>query len=460
MLGLAILFAWLLSPLGGQASLRLLSTQPLVTKANSTVFYYPIELFPTQTALPLRQSNATMLPFFAPLFVTALQTSRHNIDTPTDLFGNVRIPDINALNMRSAPDSTSAWRSIQNSSNLPYTSVFGIPIAGIPQNGNATFSLLSHYWSVNCTFEDQKIRKPWDRILPPNDTKLADLQHLSPSFDLVVDEKNSTDADIRFRYLSRTAENTTTASVISTYCSTKPTVAESQVWCQDAVCRVRAMRQVQRKPVDIWGGISPLTIFRALSKRMPGVDISATQDDQFRSELIERWMLNPMLDLENTEPGFSDISYLQKDVFTYRLQMVINTFWDATVGGIAVRMDVLDRDTYKQLEPSWSETNIDMTKHEGPHYVCNFHLAGITMAISFVLLLAANISLLLGIITRTPDVLGFVSMNARDNPHFTKYMPSYLDGKETARALRDVRVMIGDVTGDADVGHCARDHGY
>jgi hypothetical protein len=77
------------------------------------------------------------------------------------------------------------------------------------------------------------------------------------------------------------------------------------------------------------------------------------------------------------------------------------------------------------------------------------------MAISFVLLLAANLSLLLGIFTRTPDVLGFVSMNARDNTHFSKYVPSHLDGKETARALRNVRVIIGDVKGEAEVGHIA-----
>ncbi|KAH8696976.1 hypothetical protein GQ44DRAFT_718612, partial [Phaeosphaeriaceae sp. PMI808] len=77
------------------------------------------------------------------------------------------------------------------------------------------------------------------------------------------------------------------------------------------------------------------------------------------------------------------------------------------------------------------------------------------MAISFVLLVAANLSLLLGIFTRTPDIFGFVSISAHDNPYFNKYVPSHLDGKESARALRGVKVMIGDVRGDADVGHIA-----
>jgi hypothetical protein len=147
-----------------------------------------------------------------------------------------------------------------------------------------------------------------------------------------------------------------------------------------------------------------------------------------------------------------DVTTIRKDIFIYRLQMVINTFWDASIGGNEIRID--QTENHKQMT-FWNETLVNITQHEGLHYVCHVKLAGISMAISFILLLAANVSLLLGILTRTPDVLGFVSMNARDNPHFSKYVSSHLDGKETARALRDVRVMIGDVKGDADVGHIA-----
>jgi hypothetical protein len=456
MLGVTILLAWLLSPLGGQASLRLLSTKPLVTNSNSTIFYYPIELYSQQTVLPISQSNVTVSPFFASLFVTAIQTSRHNIETPLDLFGNVRIPDINVFNSPSSPESGVDWHNIQNGTDLSYTSVFGVPIAGVPRIGNVSFTLVTHYWTVNCTAEDRDNRlQPWDPMFPPNDTKLAILKPLSPSFDLVVDEKNSTNSDIIFHYLSRTKEEVTDTSVWSIKCRTKPIVVESRVVCYDGACRIHAMQRLPRKPTDIWSDTSPLAIFKALCKRMPGVDISATQDQQFGSELIERWIMNPLLDLENLGPGFIPLPSLQKEFFTYRLQMAINTFWDATVGGNAVHMDSLDRGKYEKIYPPWEETEIKITKYEGLHYVCHFQLAGITMAISFVLLLAANLSLLLGIFTRTPDILGFVSLTARDNPHFKKHVRSHLDGKESARALRDVHVMIGDVKGDAEVGHIA-----
>jgi hypothetical protein len=456
MLGVTILLAWLLSPLGGQASLRLLSTELLVTNSNSTIYYYPIELYSSDTVLPIRQSNATVSPFFASLFVTAIQTSRQNIETPLDLFGNIRIPDIDIFNKASSPDSTLDWHYVQNVSDLSYTSVFGIPIARVPQTGNTSFALVTHYWSVNCTSEDRGNQsQSWKRIFPPNDTKLAILTRLSPSFDLVVDEKNSTDNDVRFRYLSRTGNSQTDTSVLSLECRTTPIIVKSQVVCQNGACHVRAMQRLQRKPMDGWDGKSPLIIFKALCKLMPGVDISATQDQQFGSELIEQWIMDPLLSLENYQSGFVNLAGLQRLVFTSRLQMAINTFWDATVGGNSIHIDPLDNDKYKKMKPAWNETNIKITKYEGPHYVCHFQLAGITMAISFILLLAANLSLLLGLLTRTPDILGFVSLTARDNPHFKKHVRSHLDGKESARALRDVHVMIGDVKGDAEVGHIA-----
>lgn len=69
--------------------------------------------------------------------------------------------------------------------------------------------------------------------------------------------------------------------------------------------------------------------------------------------------------------------------------------------------------------------------------------------------MAASVSVILGVITRAPDVLGYVSTLARDDPYFDKYVPSHLDGLEATRALRDVRVIIGDVHQEAVVGHVA-----
>jgi hypothetical protein len=58
-------------------------------------------------------------------------------------------------------------------------------------------------------------------------------------------------------------------------------------------------------------------------------------------------------------------------------------------------------------------------------------------------------------ITLAPDIFGYVSSCTRDNPYFTDGEPSYLSGLERAKAMRNVRVIIGEV-GEVPVpGHIA-----
>lgn len=120
-----------------------------------------------------------------------------------------------------------------------------------------------------------------------------------------------------------------------------------------------------------------------------------------------------------------------------------------------LRTDSLSKSIFFMNTEIWSEADMQTTRLGEPHYICHYEFAGITMAMSFVLLLTANVSLVLGIVTRAPDTLGFVSMAARDNRYFRRYVPSHLEGSEAARALRDVKVIIGDVNGEAEVGHIA-----
>ncbi|CAO2653982.1 Nn.00g107150.m01.CDS01 [Neocucurbitaria sp. VM-36] len=460
-LGCSILAAWLLSPVGGQASLRLLSSEPRVNTFSDTLFYYPIEQYPDQTALPLKPGSNSSSPFFAALFVTAIQTSRHRLTSPTDLFGNVRIPDIHALSTYSAQASNKTWHSIANGTDDTegrYTSIFGIPIAGLPDSGNASFNLITHYWKVNCTPTDQDSHSnPW-RVLSPNETTLTDIKPLSPSFDIVIDEKNSTDTEISFLYQSTSRSRDAMLegpNFTSIACTASPVVVESKVFCHGKACGVLAMRDVaDRGPNNLWSAITPLSVFRAIAARMPGVDISATQDLAYGNELIERWIYNPNLDNNATFPGWIDLPGLEVSYFSQRLQIAINTFWDSTIGSV-VRMDSFTELNSVVWKQNWNATDVSVTKYEGLRYVCHIQFAVLTIGISLVLLLAANLSMLLGIVTRTPDILGFVSVLARDNPYFRIYVPSHFSGLEAARVLRDVKVRVGDVKSAAGVGHIA-----
>lgn len=83
-----------------------------------------------------------------------------------------------------------------------------------------------------------------------------------------------------------------------------------------------------------------------------------------------------------------------------------------------------------------------------PHYAINWAWIACDYFAGFLLLAAATYSFWLRKHTLAPDIFGFVSSLTRDNPHFP--VPpggSTLDGLDRTRALRDMKVRIGDIGG-------------
>lgn len=167
---------------------------------NDTVLYYPIEWYNEITDLVRRQEFHS----FGSLYVTVLQSSATIVSSYQDLFGRMKIPDISALKTSKPADPGTDWVPVRNASDVAYTSLFGVLIAGLPIAGNASFSIKTHYWTINCSSEDQPNNpQPWNLNAYPYNTKLAGSDPPSPSFAMVVDENKSTNDTIRFQYLSR-----------------------------------------------------------------------------------------------------------------------------------------------------------------------------------------------------------------------------------------------------------------
>lgn len=89
-----------------------------------------------------------------------------------------------------------------------------------------------------------------------------------------------------------------------------------------------------------------------------------------------------------------------------------------------------------------------------PHYAVFWQWIAIDYVSGLLLLAAAFASFWLRRRTLIPDIFGFVSSLTRDNPHFP-VLPasSTLDGITRTRAMRNVRVRIGDIGGpNGEVG--------
>jgi hypothetical protein len=481
-LSISILLAWLLSPLGGQSSLRLLSTRPRLTIYNGTVHHFPVDGFDNQTILNLDMAEGDW-PQYAPLYMTALQTSRQTLNQSMDLFGNVKIPDVTRLKNfnsisranttlynnwgrdTSPPDDIlteseqrSAWYYINHDEPGTYTSLLGVPVIDIPTAGNSSFEVTSAYWDVRCN--------PFSYRKGRNVTDVEGLEPgpFGPSYAMAADR---VDDMWNYRYQKLRIEITLGSKIahsefVSSKCSATLQYIESYVRCEAAACAVDRVRELQRPVKDV----SWKNNFFTLTMHMPGADMGFRQGMTTSSELVEQWIQDPDLGtfmLHNKRFEERQIwvnqSSMSVEIFSHRLTMALNTFWDSTLG-LQYRMGNLTLDDISnhggRIDTlSWSATPVNGTRFDGDQYVCDTTFAIMTIIISWFLFMAANLSVTLGIVNKAPDVLGYVSTCARDNPYFKKHVSSHLDGLELARALQDVRVTIGDVRMKEDVGHIA-----
>jgi hypothetical protein len=459
-MGIAIIITWLLSPLGGQASLRLLSTGLSQSSINTTVGYRAISPFRSYTVIQSNHLEEYYWTRYGPLFLAALQTSTVNSNESRDIFGNARIPDISSLGVDTdATPLALDWHDTRDKSSLTYSSLLGNAVFDVPDTGNVSFVIESSYWEVRCKpfFSNitlEEFNETSSYPYPP--TKLYDEVDGNPSFNMTIKiASDDTPTQYRFDYTSRVSRKEAT----KTSCSASLRIVESDIGCDGGICDVRRMRNSDRDvfpffrsdggTADYWWYLFNLCMY------MPGVDKGPSTVNRFGSGIIENWIADP----ESWDWQFSSsewkgvkIMALPSEVFSLRLQMLMNKFWGSTTGW---KYRSAKLTTANATNPLYTITNATGVRYDGEHYVCNTTFAALTIIISWLLFMTAGISAVLGFVTKAPDILGYVSTLARDNPYFEKHIPSHLDGLQASRTLREVRVVIGDVHKKQDVGHVA-----
>jgi hypothetical protein len=143
-----MILLWALSPLGGQSALRLLQVSPRLASVNATIRYLPIDASST-TAMSSASGASIDWPSYASIYMTALTTSRRQQNSSQDLFGNVRIPSLDSLTPPLAVGNES-WTTVNYRQEIPYSSMLGVPVVGIPVTGNLSFNIVSRYLAIGC----------------------------------------------------------------------------------------------------------------------------------------------------------------------------------------------------------------------------------------------------------------------------------------------------------------------
>lgn len=316
LLSIGIILIWCFSPLGGQASLRILGTGYVLSSNTTELAYLNMtnQLSGFQAAYSVSQSIYAINSIFTGCLMGP-ETSKNGSE---DVWGNIKIPQIEALSTTADGDG---WKAVP--SNATYTSLLGVPVAGVPSDTNTSYVLKSYYYNMECsTLEVVQTVGDWLTPLGiiPSDTSYGvnttDIFDASKGFttfymnsftNYTEERANGTDkSPFNIYMVSRSGVNNTgTAggSLNATFanCSMTPTFVQSAVNCSTSIagttgskCSVSKMRldpDPDNTPSFSYNSKIPLVvpgeIFTLFSENLREV---ATSGSSFGSTPIEQYL--------------------------------------------------------------------------------------------------------------------------------------------------------------------------
>ncbi|KAE9370142.1 hypothetical protein N431DRAFT_492303 [Stipitochalara longipes BDJ] len=493
--GLGLILLWLLSPVGGQSVLRILSTTSTDTVTNATMNY----LNSRQQVYAGLPAFDSWYPGFAGIFTACLLAPTAVKAGPTDLWGNLKIPYFSGLD--NVTEDSNGWKQIPQTNYTPsYSSIFGIPMAGVPA-GNTTFSVQSTYVDLTCSNRTSSKTRSLNFFSNPglistngpfvsaqNVTfqTLWTMGYLGDNVTALTNNitvqsldslSNQTESETFLPGLLLYQDFTGEENVTSIYCVPSQTYVESEITCTQSSpsapqsCGVTAQRLslLPHMPSTLTLMSYP-QVFNGLSSLLPRSTQQLNHIDLLQN-FLEQPLSNAYIQSTpwpsfSTPPTESRLLNISLRDFGDRLGSLINAFLHGAqmnsttyLTGDASSLPEQQFATtpsemsaqIKSLSPSLALlTNTTLPGAE--HFAISIPFLTLFLFASVIIPLAAITSLILSRLTLSRDYLGYVSSLARESRYVT--FPDGgvgLDGMQRSRMCATKRVRLGDV-GDVDGG--------
>ncbi|KAI0971513.1 hypothetical protein F4678DRAFT_87002 [Xylaria arbuscula] len=440
-LGLSIVCLWSLSPVGSQASLRVISVEADLTSSQT-----PLHCMNTFTEY--QYGNAEGIseaitkitgPTIASLLAGSLLGSRFQ-----DLWGNIRLPVVEQIDNKQA----TGWMTVPEPDNLTCSSLVGIPVGTLPVVGNTSFTLPGSYLAFSCpkfgtykqheytNFTSSRAPSPGNR----NDSSWYSsagggqyqMAISTPSFALYSNESRDARNFVWESYLDGSTYFRAECDLTTTYVDSNVTCSRvlsggSSSSSSGSVCSVSSMRR---------------SVTNTSHGNWTAFDIGFGQDAQSVLDLITG--LFPYADLSG---GVQPV--LDRRAFEIRMAQIFNTVLylgispEAFMGG------------FNASESLQQEDAIDMTGMTvvGNRVIrCNPAWFAVLVVASFVLFLCALVGAILRLVTITPDVLGSISVALLHNKTQGVVGSSTWSSSRWAREAKDTRLCLADINPAGEVG--------
>jgi hypothetical protein len=553
--GANLLILWALSPLGGQASLRLMRRDQQASYESSTLRYLTTGPGGAMFSVAVSDTQRGKFAEAGALYNAALLAPQAVKIGRQDPWGNVKIPRYETLDL--ATMDANGWMAAPPVVLHPesWASLVGLPIAGLSESADSNFTVEYTYLYVTCKPIEQQPYPGTHGTGDPTATNYTKLDILLPGqiwynkslsfsqpfdpldgrasfmLDTTMDlarppfATKGKNADVYLGRLdgfighynqsrlneteSKTPRDLLFASVYGisrdgndqglniAKCSLFQQHVEALVLCAGTQCSTsRVRKSISDTRPNALTALEYDSVMDSFVREFP----TAIKFNQGSSP-TELFMVNtstfPFVQkVGRLYPNevYTDLSKIPTDVFTQRLSLVLNTYYQLSTqssgyfGGLTSNLSAYGPDTAPVTDVNaYLPTNLSATEHtffdwfskfqqkvvdlESPFigatttgrkttrreiFVCNFAWVALLLSSSTIILITGSIALVLKRKTLGPEMFGFVSSMTYENP-WVKIPKggTMLDAMERTRLLKDVDVYIGDVRGDEDVGHIA-----
>ncbi|KAE8364635.1 hypothetical protein BDV27DRAFT_145142 [Aspergillus caelatus] len=460
-LALVLVLIWLVSPLGGQASLYLISPQSLEHVELQEVQYLDINGLskaPNLTSFP-RLTDALEAVFLACLIAPVSVK-----EADSDAWGNVKIPLLRSLVRNNTAQSEGWFEPAGNK--ITHSSLIGVPMFGISSRGNSTFQLQTSYIDTDCyelgEAPDELVYKyngqngqfriypaaPWNVTRSVNASVAPDIHVLSGY------GKEATNGALI------TCHVTNVYVELEVLCSGSNTTAQSQ-----RSCRVTAIRESVEPHQS--SSMPPLMYpdFSVWDTFAQGLVNASLLVNRKLGTYTEAYLQN--VDVAETLPLPKYLLKTPLNDISDHLTQIMNTFY---LGSIALPFVTLgpnlpsqgNYSKYSEAYEAFDRSSLASVQAERAYrdatatYVANWGWVVVLLLASLMLIGASVVSFWVGRQSLNPDIIGYASTLTRDAPYLRlPSAASTLSGFERARWLKDVRVRFGDVQPEDTVGRLA-----
>ncbi|KAI9170571.1 hypothetical protein HJFPF1_00039 [Paramyrothecium foliicola] len=483
-LGFALIVVWALSPIGGQASLRILAKGPEATTVPLRYLLPSTSIFSWTGGTHAKRRK----PLVNSMWFSLLLGSQESRTATVDIWNNVKIPMIEPLEDDQTADDGGWYRVLGNTTE--YASLAGVPLSPQPNTSvMLTFPLETWYWTLDCynltsdrtwiaqqfpvpnTNESQTTESTWKDGFCDTISGTGCLLSNLGSGDGV---REPTDAKMPPRQLFFSAEDYSFEgdstnlkvdgldSVSAGVCHMSTVYVEAQIDCVGRDCAASKVRRSLSPlavpawtPFDYTVGNGALQFFIFAQMFTTSLTSSASNPTA-----VSAYLANPLspFSLKQYPPA----STLPHQTYSRRVAQLLNTYWGALGGTSVLAAGLGDRNGSLSESFSFWDVPFNTSSTSGvatvPNAIITCHNGWFIMAVfaSTTLLMICLVGPLLRFRTANPELALNFSSLLRDNAYVSgSGSQTYLEAPDRARFMRNVKIQYGDVKPEEAVGHLA-----